>query len=81
MPLTDEMTIPDVAKVAARLSEAQRRAIVTAPRLDVGYWVALSLNTRAVTISSLKIRGIVNRLCFLTPLGLAVRDHIRGEAP
>ena len=74
MPLTDETTTPDVAKVAAGLSEAQREALrMPSPNL---------YESRKSALRKLGLIECVNRdFHAWTALGLAVRDHIRGEAP
>lgn len=68
-----------IAAIVKGLSEAQRRAILGAPKTKTGFWVVLSPGCRATTLQALKRQGIISNLTFLTPLGLAVRAALQGE--
>jgi hypothetical protein len=72
----------DVAKIAASLSEAQRRAIL----ILSGQWVSRMLPERIIWLdpsileTAAPLRSGHERVR-LTPLGLAVRAHLLANTP
>ena len=83
------MTDERIAEIAAGLSEAQRRAVKEAYLSAVGNRCVRALvkgDPRYPTLEALHKKGvlsspIVTKVGFLTPLGLAVRNHLqeRGD--
>lgn len=64
---------PDIAKIAASLTEAQRRAVLTGSvRYGSGYWPLYNALSRKGLLSTV-FGGDA-----LSPLGVAVRAHLEA---
>lgn len=69
----------DIASIASSLSEAQRRGIKAARPFEFGAWLLPLGAARGLTALGCAARTI-DGMC-LTPLGLALRQHlINGDA-
>jgi hypothetical protein len=73
----DLIDLPAIAFIADGLTENMRIALLYAKLANDGsWWIRYSAINR--TTHSLRKRGIVGEHGPLTPLGLAVRNHLKG---
>ena len=68
----------DVAKIAAGLSEAGKRSLIEARQW---HWGQMSAGGPPSTLHALKRKGLTSGVYAsrLTPLGLDVRAHLKGQ--
>lgn len=69
------MTDPEIARMAEGLSEAQRRAIMSAKE-TLGGRFCISAKVTHRTFIALKDKGVVTLFGFLEPLGNLLRAHL-----
>lgn len=70
----------DVGEIARRLSDGQRRAMLSAlSHMGGKALYLLTYRDRGVLVGSLKALKLANREGKLSVLGLAVRNYLKGE--
>ena len=69
--------MPDPATIAAKLTKAQRKALLEAENYFDGFEIRLD-EEACEELEAMGLTGRDGWIDQLTPLGLAVRDHLKG---